>query len=73
MDRDVVQAAVITGCQPNSTSPCTNSFKDSVSLRDGDKERDTGSVERVENNHIPEEQKGASISDQEVFFESELL
>ena len=73
VDRDVVPTEVITGCQPTGTSPCTSSSKDTVSLRDGDKERGTGPVESVENNHIPEEQDGAPISDQEVFFESKLL
>ena len=73
MGMDVVPSEVIAGCQLTGTSPCTSSSKDSVSLRDLDKERGTGSVESVENNHIPEEQDGESISDQEVFFESELL
>ena len=73
VDRDVVPTEVITGCQLTSTSSCASSSKDTVSLRDGDRERGTGSVESIMNNHILKEQDEGSVSDQEVFFESELL
>ena len=73
VDRDDVPAEVVAGCQLIGTSPCTSSSKDTVSLRDGDKERGMGSVESVENNHILKEQDEGSISDQELSFESELV